>query len=215
MENILPENQPFKAGTNWMPDRSKLYRFTDVDVTVIRPWPDPRAWYRATGRAWMPAMPLIHLEMPGGRANRAAWATVPSEVKDGVLRAHFAGLQWSTLSMLARCPGSLDLVNSIPFLAAMLAVGNRFRPKPVTRPWRSVRALMRQPDGWKRWRQIGRWLGVDDSRAYIRMLRKIHFEPLREGWTWRDADIINRVWATPNGRTMLQHARVLRRELLC
>ena len=55
------QNQPFKPGTNWMPDRGKLYQFSSSSVMVIRPWPLPQAWHKGEVGGWRPACPRIDL----------------------------------------------------------------------------------------------------------------------------------------------------------
>jgi len=192
-----------------MPDRGKLYCFTSEDVTVIRPWPDPRAWIRRAGEPWRPTMPLIHLEGPNGRAQQSAWRAIPDWAQGAVLRAHCAGFQWSSLNLLARCPGALDLVDSVPVLAAMMAIGNRFRPRPVAKPWRSARALLRTPDGWHRWRRICAALGQPKTRSFVRMLRKVDFQPPGMNWTRGDLQYLTGLWSVPTARKLLQHAPVV------
>jgi hypothetical protein len=89
-------------------------------------------------------------------------------------------------------------------LAAMLATGNHFRPKPVGWLLRSVRSLLQTPDGWKRWIRICRWLGLDSSKSFIRMTRRAEIRPF--SWTLRRWKAILNLWAHPDGRKLLQHA---------
>ena len=61
-----PDSQPridgsYRPGTNWMPDRGKLYRFSATDVTVIQPWPLPQAWRREGRGGWQGCHPHINL----------------------------------------------------------------------------------------------------------------------------------------------------------
>jgi hypothetical protein len=161
-------------------------------------------------------MPLIDLWTSygfGSTAERMAWSEVPAEVRTAVLDAHFAGFQWNSLSMIARCPGALELTQRAPMIASMLALGNRIRPQPVSWLWRSVRALLRTPDGWKRWSKICGWLGLDDSRAYVRMTRRAKYTPGGRQWSRQDWIRINQIWAIPSGRKFLQHTPVIAHEL--
>jgi hypothetical protein len=209
--------EPFEPGTNWMPERGKLYRFTDRSVVVIRPWPLPQAWQKYTGGTWTPAAPRInlplvelHLRRPNrrpkmGRAGEdAAWRIIPEDVREAVLQAHLAGYQWQALSMQARCPGARDLAKTAPMIAAMLSVGNRFRAQPVTWLLRSIRALLRTPDGWKRWCGICAWLGLDSSKSFVRMTRRAEIQPF--AWTIGRWQAVLQLWATREGKKLLQHA---------
>ena len=90
-------------------------------------------------------------------------------------------------------------------IAAMLAMGNQFRPQPVQWLQRSIRSLLRTPDGWKRWIRICRWLGVDHSKSFIRMTRRVEIRPF--SWTIGRWKAILTIWAHPQGRKLLQHAQ--------
>ena len=57
---------PFRPGTIWMPERGKLYRFTESEAVVIKPWPESQAWRKRLGKGWRPAAPLI--DVAGGSA---------------------------------------------------------------------------------------------------------------------------------------------------
>jgi hypothetical protein len=197
---------PFRPGTVWLAEREKLYRFTSDEALVVRPWPTPQAWRKRVGQRWKPAAPMIDLTVADAGTNyaeRMAWARVPEEVRKAVSVAHFAGFQWSTLSMIARCPGALELAQREPMIAAMLAVGNRIRPVPVSWLLRSVRALLKEPDGWTRWQRIHRWLGLDDSRSFVRLTRKARMDKNR--WRLVHWRLFLALWNTPRGRKLLQH----------
>ncbi|MGB0641018.1 MAG: hypothetical protein ACPGTU_16890, partial [Myxococcota bacterium] len=197
---------PFRPGTVWLAEREKLYRFTSDEALVVRPWPTPQAWRKRVGQRWKPAAPMIDLTVADTGTNyaeRMAWSQVPEEVRKAVSVAHFSGFQWSTLSMIARCPGAIELAQREPMIAAMLAIGNRIRPVPVSWLLRSVRALLKEPDGWTRWRRIHRWLGLDDSRSFVRITRKARIEKHR--WRLVHWRLILALWNTPRGRKLLQH----------
>ncbi|MAY81111.1 MAG: hypothetical protein CL930_10050 [Deltaproteobacteria bacterium] len=215
----MPKNRtekPFEAGTNWMPERNKLYRFTDHGVVVIRPWPLPQAWRKHGSQNWHPSTPRIDLQIAvepeqdlsshkrkGTAAEQYAWSTIPQPVREAVLKAHFAGYQWPSLSMMARCPGAIELTHSTPMLAAMLAVGNRIREQPVGWLLRSIRSLLKPPDGWQRWLKICRWLGLEESRSFVRMVRKVDVHEF--GWTLHHWKLILYAWQQPKGKNLLRH----------
>lgn len=97
---------------------------------------------------------------------RAAVAAIPLDVRTAL--GPFTERQWSLLSFCARCPGGLDLLHSTPALAFMLANSWVFR-RPVKRPLRSARALLR-----KKQREHLRWLGFPRaSEQALRILRKV------------------------------------------
>ncbi len=197
---------PFRPGAVWLAERGKLYRFTTEDAVVVKPWPKPQAWRKRAGKGWTPAAPLIDLSVANGGTNygeRMAWGQVPKDVRDAVCRASFAGFQWSSLSMIARCPGALELAQQDPMLAAMLAIGNRVRPVPVSWLHRSVRALLKHPDRRSRLRRIQAWLDVDTSRSFLRLTRKSNLPG--HHWRWHHWKLILDLWAVPRGRKLLQH----------
>jgi hypothetical protein len=193
-----------RPGTIWMPQRGKLYRFASHGVTVIRPWPAPQAWVHLDGQgaSWLGWRPSLDLSQPRA-AERAAWARVPEPVRLGVIRAHLHSHQWRALSMLARCPGAMALADSVPLLAAMLSVSGGLWGRPVARPLRSIRALLIAPDGWKRWRRVAGWLGLDDSKAFVRLLRRARIDT--GAWTLREVTGLLGFWARPEGRKLLCH----------
>ena len=212
----MTQPREFTRGTNWMPDRGKLYRFSDHGVVVIRPWPNPQAWVKHGIGPWRAARPCVDVGIASGvqtslsapvrnwAAEVAAWSQVPEHLRKATVRAHINDDQWSALSMLARCPGALDLAQTVPFLAGMLSISHTFRPVSVQRPLRSIRTLLKTPDGWRRWQAIAGWLGLDDSKAFIRMLRRVVVDPVI-WWRRQDLDALLRAWAHPHGRKLLCH----------
>jgi hypothetical protein len=212
------------AGTNWMPDRGKLYRFSDHGVVVIRPWPLPQAWFKTGKGPWKAARPQIDLGLVDGHHSSirvplrnlthevAAWSCVPETIRHTALSTHINDDQWSALSMYARCPGALDLARSVPLLAGMLSISHILRPCPVRWPHRSIRTLLKLPDGWRRWRRAASWLGLDESKAFTRMLRRVH---VNEVCWWRTEDIqaLVQAWAHPAGQKLLSHTPRITREV--
>lgn len=71
--------RPFHRG--WVLKDDKLLMFEDTRVTVLRAWPDPRAWLRSAGQPWRgcrPGEPLLW---------RIGAATHPRFVERGIRRA--------------------------------------------------------------------------------------------------------------------------------
>ncbi len=205
--------QPFRPGTVWSAEREKLYRFTTQEALVIRPWPLSQAWRKRAGQGWKPAAPLIDVSMADhgtNRHERLAWSQVPPAVRDAVCHASFAGFQWPTLSMIARCPGALNLAQREPMMAAMLAIGNRVRPVATSWLFRSVRTLLDGSLDWKRMQRIHDWLGLDTSRSFLRLTRKANIA--QQSWRWRHWSLILKFWNVPRGRKLLQHLPVVTTE---
>lgn len=215
------EKRTVARGAVWRAEDSTLVEWDPQETYVTRPWPKPRAWRRSASRwgkweevrgrvprsAWQPP-PLRRPLRPAELARRTAWGTVPAEVRQALEGAALAFHDWNTLALLARCPGALDLAGSVPVLAGALAACSDLRPK-VARPWRAARALLRLPDGMARWRKVARWLGFDDSRAFVNVLRRM---PAGQSFRSDDLRALRRVWADRAGRKRLLHTNVLSRE---
>jgi hypothetical protein len=94
----------------------------------------------------------------------------------------------------------------VPLLAAALCRYGQFRQRYVKRHLRSFRALLRAPNGMRRWRKVAAWLGFEPSRAFIDLLRRA-----RTDVTWKVSDLckLREAWANPTIRTHLQHARTI------
>lgn len=181
------KRQP-RQGAVWRAHDATLVEWNSMESRVTRPWPKPRAWRKpaAEGSAWVECFGSVpsHItspewtsvsqrkDTPSTLAVRQAWSTVPADVREAIHSAALQGEEWGMLSMLARCPGALELARSVPVLAGALAASRRFGA-PVARPLRSVRALLRRPDGMVRWRAIARWLELPHCRAFINALRKM------------------------------------------
>lgn len=75
---------------------------------------------------------------------------------------------WPVLSLLARCPGADELYTSNPALAFALASSNSLRARPVARPLRSARALLRKPRT-----ATLEWLGFPPADWVARVLGKV------------------------------------------
>jgi hypothetical protein len=184
--------RPFRPGIAFKD--GKLYRYTPTSVTVMRLWPDPRAWRKSVyWPAWVGCRPRINLERwaraaarkPGPRVPspqlwlpgleprrgrpvaevyRQAIAEIPEEVRKLVTRYHYG--HWDLLNLLARCPGADDLVEANPALAMALSWTSGLRPGP--HPWRAARRLVQ-----RRQREIAGALGFPATESAVRVLRKI------------------------------------------
>lgn len=203
-------------GTVWHADTGKLVDWAPSRVTVTVPWPRPQAWWRFStpGAPWRHTFgdvprwawhPRVGRSTPKPRelAVRAAWDSVPVPVRIAVEACAFEGHDWRALSLFARCPGALELAESVPLLAGALSVSSILRTSPVQRPFRSARALLRAPDGMKRWRAIAAWLGFDGSASFVQVLRRL---VIAAAPTPDDVVALRRVWAAPLGRQRLRHA---------
>lgn len=215
MSTTRPAKSPPPVGAKWHPHSHKLVEWSPVGVLVTRPWPNPRAWacsargnghWRpAAGNPWVEAWGPAPAEPPGGRlgARLAAWRTVPQEIQQAVLASTVLEQEWRMLNLLARCPGALELAQSVPLLAGALSIANYLRRTPVARPHRSARALLAGPEGMVRWRKIALWLGFDGSRAFVNLLRRA---TRARAWSELDLAALREVWAHPLGRKRLCHA---------
>jgi hypothetical protein len=209
--------RPFRAGVNWMPERHKLYRFDAIGVTVIRPWPDPRAWRKDEGRPWRAASPSVELRAasierpPLGWPHafeRDAWSQVPAAVRELVVPAAFAGRQWRALNLAARVPHARLLMAEVPMLAAVLAELNWLRSlqgrRRLTQPWRSARSLARRRDGWLGWVELAGALGLPADRAFVRVLRRVG-SLADTAWSVSAVHDLAVAWAHPDARKLLLH----------
>jgi hypothetical protein len=204
-----------KAGALWREADGALVEWEAGEVRVTRPWPLPRSWLKlgpthsrwreVNGRvgswAWAPDAER-RVRSWAGKARLAAWSTVPLGVRLAWAAARLAGEAWPLLSMLARCPGARELALSVPMLAGALTAHGELRT-PVARPLRSIRALLALPDGMARWRRVARWLGFDDSRAFVNLVRRLSLEG---GFGSGAQRRLREVWADSMGRKRLLHA---------
>ncbi len=103
------------------------------------------------------------------RRHQAALAFLdgfPTDVRTEV--SQLPERHWHVLVLLARCPGAHELFESNPALAFALASSWAFRERPVQRPLRSARALLR-----KRRTAVAEWLGFPATARAVRVLAKI------------------------------------------
>lgn len=170
---------PFNPGSAWV--EPKLYRFDGApeawEITVLRPWPDPRAWRRSSESSrWTGCRPSVDLSIPERplrkdasrrrRLEHEAYQAVPESLRR-LIGPFRHDLQWGLLSMVARVDGADELLAGNAGLGLGLAWSFRLR-KAVRQPLRSARWLVRRPR-----RQIAGWLGFPPTQASVRTLSRI------------------------------------------
>lgn len=99
-------------------------------------------------------------------AARTFLATFPGDTVPAV--SPLFERDWPVLALLTRCPGAGELFGQNPALAFALASSWAFRERPVQRPLRSARALLR-----KRRVAVAEWLDFPASPAAVRVLSKL------------------------------------------
>ena len=214
MSPCSKNDRPRTAGVTWKPDRQRLYRFTQHDITVIEPWPAALCWVKRERWRGAPCSLRLELLKQGSAApypyrfENDAWRTIPEVVRTQVLQASLSGLQWNTLRLLARCPTAAQLVEEVPLLAAAAANLRpivRWQDRPVpTKPWRSLRRALAAPRTRDRWSRISGLLGWPQDRSFFKMLQKVGpLEP--EQWHLSDVARLGEVWSVPWLRKVLQH----------
>lgn len=96
---------------------------------------------------------------------------IPSDVRHELAR--YRDRCWHLLSVLARCPGALDLSQSSPALLFALASNWVFHKPAVSQPIRAVRSLVNRKQC-----VIQQWLGFPGTESVRRILAKIAPEAL-------------------------------------
>lgn len=91
----------------------------------------------------------------------------PPEALAFVERHGFKERRWHLLNLWIRVPEGRELFDEIPALAWMLASSGMFR-KPVSKPFRSIRALVRKPRA-----RVLEWLGLPPGDGTLKLLRQI------------------------------------------
>jgi PcfJ-like protein len=181
----------FRRG--WVFKDGKLLMFDEDAVLVLRGWPVCLAWRKADFGGWAAARPAgtivraIHatarpryLKRLGDerderrRIGLAQRSLAARRFIDPFPRAVLGVVtplperQWHVLSLVARCPGALDLARDNPALAFALASSWVFRASQVAQPMRAARALV-----LKKRTAILDALGFPPSPANARVLAKL------------------------------------------
>ncbi len=112
------------------------------DGQLPLPFPTDESWQR--GRA----------------AIQGFFDAIPKSVR--AIVAPFPSRQWHLLSLLARCPGAVELARSAPVIAWLLANNFEFHRPAVKQPMRAARSWVRRPR-----RELIQWLGFPASSVKI------------------------------------------------
>jgi hypothetical protein len=96
---------------------------------------------------------------------------VPVPIRRRLIR--FKERRWHLYNLMARVPGALDLCDSNPAIAYMLASNWVFHQPAVKNGLRAARALVFKPQ-----RNILQWLGFPPTESVRKILRKIEPESL-------------------------------------
>lgn len=193
--------RPFHRG--WVLKDDKLLMFEDSRVTVLRAWPDPRAWLRTVGQPWRgcrPGEPLLwrlgaatHPRFVERGMRRAGQLDGDDHERLARLRAGLTLRRHAARDFLARFPEKvLSLAGALPerhwhlltLLARVpgaeeLAEGNLALAHAVASSWafrsRPERQPFRSARRMLRLRrpQIAEWLGFPARPTAVRVLAKV------------------------------------------
>ena len=108
---------------------------------------------------------LIHRR---GAMLREWLAEFPGELLSYLDDCGFRERRWHVLNLWLRVPAGRELFHDFPQLAWMLASSWIFRTKPVKRPFRSLRALVRKPRA-----ALLQWLGLPKGNGTLKLLRRM------------------------------------------
>ena len=97
------------------------------------------------------------------------WAALfPDGAMDFVERHRFSNRRWHLINLWLRVPGGRELWDDIPALAWLAASSWLCKTKPVKRPFRSLRALVKKPRAC-----LLRWLDLPAGGGSLTLLRSI------------------------------------------
>lgn len=200
-------------------------------IMRIRGWPEPRSLESDREGCWKdfrpdfrlvkptfrqdpayqsddilaPALTELRTTMPldsglqKDRAFEAFRAQLPDVVAQAIER--FRSHQWNLLDLISQERATIDLVNSNPVLAYLLANNDQFRKLIAPKPANPARRLV----CWKQ-RKIAGWLGFPESEAAVKLLRKT----LPESINPHDARLLRQaLLSDPGILKLLAHLRVI------
>ncbi len=180
----------FRRG--WVFKDDKLLMFEEDSLLVLRGWPACRAWQKTESSGWRATRPpgaLVRAIWSTAQPRYLQrWVDEPERKRIGLAQRSAAARrfiesiprdvlrvvkplperQWHVLSLVARCPGALDLARDNPALAFALASSWVFRRVPVKNPMRAARALVKQKRA-----AILDALGFPATPAVARVLAKL------------------------------------------
>ena len=171
----------------------RLFIFDKHSVTVIDLWPLPRAWRKTTELPWHHCRPVLDIRLglkaeaphdndsspalPWEKAQRhteamyrRAVSHIPLPVQN-VVRRFTPARQFHLLSLIARCPGALELCESNPALG--LALSSNWIFHKTQKPMRTARSLVNKPR-----RVICGRLGFPATNAAVNCLARIPIKAL-------------------------------------
>jgi hypothetical protein len=97
------------------------------------------------------------------------WAALfPEGAMDFVERHRFSTRRWHLINLWLRVPGGRELWDDIPALAWLAASSWLCKTKPVQRPFRSLRALVKKPRAC-----LLRWLDLPAGDGTLALLRSV------------------------------------------
>jgi hypothetical protein len=103
------------------------------------------------------------------RRNLPDWAALfPDGAMDFVERHRFSNRRWHLINLWLRVPGWRELWDDIPALAWLAASSWLYKTKPVKRPFRSLRALVKKPRAC-----LLRWLDLPAGDGTLALLRSV------------------------------------------
>ena len=167
----------------------------------IDPFLKPASFYEAKRQELRPAMRQVREDAPPDGIDRAAWwawfhrraaairellhnwigftkllrwaASFPQDSLEFLQRHGFRDRCWHLLSLHIRVPEGRELFDDFPQLAFALANSWVLRKKPVARPLRSLRRLVRRPRS-----EILRWLDLPPGDGVLHLLRRLEPEAM-------------------------------------
>lgn len=187
--------KPFIPGQTFK--NNKYYVFDKHGVTVLKPWPGMLAYRKTRSRGWKAIRPKFSFaenNIPN-ESNKAECyhcylnelfeqdykheckpdplieylETIPVDILH--LIQGVSSRQWHLLALFARCgEEAIELFQSTPALAWMLASSWAFKDKPVRDHFRSIRRLFK---AGKSQLDVLKWLDYPSSKQVIKLLRKV------------------------------------------
>ena len=128
----------------------------------------PEVWRESLREARCQALRRGLLFHRRGAMLRDWLAEFPVGVLEYLDRCGFKQRRWHVLNLWLRVPAGRELFHDFPQLAWMLASSWIFKPAPVKRPFRSLRALVGKP----RAALLG-WLGLPKGDGTLKLLRRM------------------------------------------